>query len=76
MVNAPLQDAASVTMSSNLHTVGCNSVVDKLVKRNEVNIYRLIVKSVTCLIVFWRQLIQALLDNVIPVQVLDENNNV
>lgn len=56
MVYAALKDAAAVSMSTNHHAVGTDSIVDEL--------------RVIC-----RKTIEALLDDMVTIQVLDQLHN-
>ena len=60
-------------MGSNLDAVGRNRIVNEL--RRDKSRYQSL-KKITYLVVLGSQLVQAFLNNVISVQVLDEHNNV
>jgi hypothetical protein len=72
MVNTSLENATAMTMGGDLDTVGRNSIVDELCGHK--SLCREMDRT-AYLIVFGSQLIQAFLNNVISVQVLDEHNN-
>jgi hypothetical protein len=72
VVNASLQDTTTMAMSSNFHTIIRDRIVDELESIRKI-------KSALrnpYLIVFRSELVQAFLNDVVSVQVLDENDNV
>jgi hypothetical protein len=74
MINAPLEHAAPMTVRRNLDAVSCDRIIDKLHKilnersheTTSIHTYLIILRS---------QLIETLLNNMIPVQILDQNHN-
>ena len=73
VINASLQDTTTMAMSSNFHTIIRDRIVNELES----------IRKITCmlrnpyyLIVFRSELVQAFLNDVVSVQVLDENNDV
>jgi hypothetical protein len=75
VVDTPLQNTTAVAMGGNLNTVRSDSIVNELVERRLIQ-SKGIFENMAYLVIFWGQLVEALLDNVIAVQVLDEHNNV
>jgi hypothetical protein len=72
MVDTPLEDTTSMTVSSNLNTVSSDSIVDKLKKKCE----ELVASSRHIwpyLVVLVSKLVQAFLNDMVSVQVLDEH---
>ena len=74
MINTSLQDTTAMSMSSNFDTVARNRIINELSGvRSERLLYTM---RKPYLIVLWCKLVQAFLNDVVPVQVLDEDNDV
>jgi hypothetical protein len=73
VIDASLQDTTAMAMSSNFHTIIRNRIVDELTENQSERLRA--GWNNPYLIVFRSELVQALLNDVISVQVLDENNN-
>jgi hypothetical protein len=74
MVNAALQDAATMAVRRNFNTVGSHGIVYKL--RGKLTRHIISTSMRSYLVVIRRQLVQTFLDNVVTVQVLDQRDNV
>jgi hypothetical protein len=75
MVNAPLQDTASVAVCSNFNTIGRHRIVYELrnvVFVSDANVHE---HTLTHLIVLRCEFVETFLDDMIPIQVLDERHN-
>ncbi|SRR6266702_887565 len=73
MIDTALKNTAAVTMGRNLNAVGSYCIVYEL---EPTLVHDPTSERVTNLIILWRQFVQALLNDMIPIQVLDEHHNV
>jgi len=76
MVDATLQDAATMAMRRNFHTMSCYGVVNELSGENDQFNSRRTGFERKHLIILSSQFIQAFLNNVITVEILDKGNDV
>lgn len=72
MIDTTLEDAAAMAVSCNFDTVGCNSIVNELDRMSEKAMRD---RGATDLIVLGSQLVQALLNDMVAVQILDQGYN-
>jgi hypothetical protein len=73
VINASLQDTTTMAMSSNFHTIVRDRIVNELANNQSERLRGRCMKPY--LIVFRSELVQALLNDVVSVQVLDKNHN-
>jgi hypothetical protein len=78
VIDASLENAASVTVGGDLDTVRCHGVVDELTKDVLSQSVHIPVRSSadTHLVVLRYQTVETLLDDVVAVQVLDQTDDV
>jgi hypothetical protein len=75
VINAALQDTASVAVGGDLYTVGCDGIVYELMKAKLAGILHRAGGSGAYLVVLWCKLVQAFLNDVVTVEVLDKHND-
>ena len=76
VVDAALEHAAPVPVRRHLHTVRSDGIVDELITMITISTRRNKISRSSYLIVLRHELVQALLDDVVAVQVLDQHDDV